>query len=163
VDGAAGAFGGVQGCRAAGAAPGGRGVTEPEPQAQAGLGRPGDDRRPGAAAPQTAAEESAGDPGHAAALASAAGALAVDLSSSRWPADGRFAGPRHLHAVLNEYVVHLQPASSAPSPASATTRLRRHHHGRDNRYDDGEHTAAEGLGRSDQRVPAAGMTATSRQ
>src|SRR5919108_1858401 len=78
VDGAAGAFGGVQGCRAAGAAPGGRGVTEPEPQAQAGLGRPGDDRRPGAAAPQTAAEESAGDPGHAAALASAAGALAVD-------------------------------------------------------------------------------------
>src|SRR6266480_72354 len=68
VDGAACTFGGVEGCGAAGAAPGGRGAAAPEPQAQAGLGRPGGDRRPGAAAPQTAADEPANDPGLAAAL-----------------------------------------------------------------------------------------------
>src|SRR5215831_10502736 len=41
----------------------------------------------------------------------------------------------------------LQPASSAPSPEPAATGLRRHHYGRGRRPDDGEDTAAEGLGR----------------
>jgi hypothetical protein len=52
-----------------------------EPQARAGLVRPRDTRRPGPAAPQVAAEEPTRDARHAAALASAAGPLAVDLSS----------------------------------------------------------------------------------
>ena len=83
VDGAAGAFGGVEGCRAAGAAPGGGGAAAAEPEAAAGLGRPDGARRPGPAAPQTAADEPAGDPGDAVALAPAAGPLAVDLSQPR--------------------------------------------------------------------------------
>ena len=41
------------------------------------------------AAPQAAAGESAGDPGHAAALAPAAGRLAAGLPLSRRPAAGR--------------------------------------------------------------------------
>src|SRR5450755_3597282 len=40
LDGAAGAFGGVEGCRAAGAAPGGGGAAAAEPEAEAGLGGP---------------------------------------------------------------------------------------------------------------------------
>jgi hypothetical protein len=53
------------------------------PQAKAGLGRPRGTRRPGPAARQAAAEEPAGDAGRAAALAPAAGPLAVDLSLQR--------------------------------------------------------------------------------
>jgi len=40
----------------------------------------------------------------------------------------------------------LQPPSPAPSPEPAATGLRRHHHGRGHRPDDGEDTAAEVLG-----------------
>jgi hypothetical protein len=40
LDGAAGGFGGVEGCRVAGAAPRGRGAAAAELQARAGLGRP---------------------------------------------------------------------------------------------------------------------------
>jgi putative transposase len=40
MDSAAGAFGGVEGCRAAGTAPGGGGAAAPTSQAEAGLGRP---------------------------------------------------------------------------------------------------------------------------
>src|SRR5207248_2607190 len=80
VDGVAGTFGGVEGRRAAGAAPGGGGAAAAEPQAEAGLGGPDGDRRPGAAAPETVADEPAGDAGPAAAVAPAAGPLAVDLS-----------------------------------------------------------------------------------
>src|ERR1035437_3254121 len=76
VDGAAGAVGRVERRRAAGAAPGSGGAAAAEPQAQAGLGRPDGARRPGPAAPQAAADEPAGDPSHAAALASAAWPLA---------------------------------------------------------------------------------------
>src|ERR1700752_1324924 len=73
LDGAAGALGGVEGRRVAGAAPRGRGAAAAEPQARAGLGRPRGTRRPGPAAPPVAAEEPARDAGHAAALAPAAG------------------------------------------------------------------------------------------
>src|SRR5205823_1679760 len=59
VDGVAGTFGGVEGRRAAGAAPGGGGAAAAEPQAEAGLGGPDGDRRPGAAAPETVADEPA--------------------------------------------------------------------------------------------------------
>src|SRR5260221_8104400 len=70
-------------------------------------------------------------------------------------------GPRHLHAVLDEYVAHYhQPP--APSPEPAATGQRRHHHGRGHRPDYGENTAAEDPGRTHQRVPAGGMTATAR-
>src|SRR5579859_7760668 len=89
VDGAAGAFVGVQGRRAAGAAPGGRGAPAAEPQTTAELGRPGDTRRPGPAAATAAADEPAGDTGHAAALAPVAGSPEVDL-----PAPGRTAASR---------------------------------------------------------------------
>src|SRR6476659_1192557 len=81
--GVAGAFFGVEGCRAAGAAPGGGGAAAAEPQAEAGLVGPGGARRPGPAAAQAAADEPAGNPGDAAALAPAAGPLAVDLSLPR--------------------------------------------------------------------------------
>src|ERR1039457_1980666 len=81
LDGTAGAFLGVEGRLTAGAATGGRLAAAVEPEAEAGLGRPRGARRPGAAAPGAAADESAGDAGHVAALAPAAGPLAVDLSS----------------------------------------------------------------------------------
>src|SRR5437899_618691 len=82
VDGAARAFWGVEGCRVAGAAPGGGGAAAAEPQAEAGLGRPYGDGRPGPAAPQAFADEPAGDPADATALAPAASPLALDLSPS---------------------------------------------------------------------------------
>ena len=82
--GAAGTFVGVEGCRVAGAAPRGRGVAAAAPEAEAGLGRPCGARSAGAATPGTTADEPAGDAGHAAGLAPAAGPLAVDL-----PAPGR--------------------------------------------------------------------------
>src|SRR5204862_8229774 len=66
VDSVAGTFGGVEGRRAAGAAPGGGGATTAEPQAEAGLGGPDGDRRPGVAAPVTVRDELAGVAGHAA-------------------------------------------------------------------------------------------------
>src|SRR5262249_10868535 len=69
VDGAAGTVVGVERCRAAGAAPGGRGAAAPEPEAEAGLGRPGGARSPGPSAPQAAADAPPGRAGHAAALA----------------------------------------------------------------------------------------------
>src|SRR5690348_17099728 len=92
VDGVAGTFGGVEGCRTAGAAPGGGGAAAAEPQAEAGLGGPDGDRRPGAAAPETVADESAGDAGYVVALAPASSPLAVDLSPSRRAPDGRRPG-----------------------------------------------------------------------
>src|SRR5260370_30564156 len=93
LDGAAGGFGGVEGCRAAGAAPRGRGAAAAEPRAKAGPGRPRGPRRLGPAAPQVAAEESARDAGHAAALAQAAGPLAVDPSSPARTAASRPPAP----------------------------------------------------------------------
>src|SRR5262249_59082619 len=80
VDGAAGTFFGIEGRRAAGASPGGGCAAAADPKAEAGLGRPGDARRPGPAAPQAAADEPAGHPGHAVSLAPAADPLALDLS-----------------------------------------------------------------------------------
>src|ERR1700691_6065893 len=79
LDGAAGTVRRIERRRAAGAAPGGSGTAAAEPQTEAGLGRSRRDRRPGPAAPQTAADEPAGNPGDVAALAPAAGPLAVDL------------------------------------------------------------------------------------
>jgi len=81
VDGVAGTFVGVEGRRAAGAAPGGGRAAAAEPKTEAGLGRPGDARRPGPAPPQAAAAEPASNAGHAAALAPAADPLALDLST----------------------------------------------------------------------------------
>src|ERR1700677_1007805 len=78
LDGAAGTIGRIERRRAAGAASGGDGAAAAEPQTEAGLGRPRSNRRLGPAAPQTAADEPAGDAGHAIALAPAAGPLAVD-------------------------------------------------------------------------------------
>src|SRR5450755_1177259 len=92
MDGAAGAFGRIEGRRAAGAAPGGHGAAAAEPETEAGLGRPGGARCPGAAAPEAAADEPPGHAGHAAALAPASGPLAVDLSPPRRPAAGRCQG-----------------------------------------------------------------------
>src|SRR5215467_8004507 len=86
---AAGTVVGGEGRRTAGAPTGDCGAAPPASQTEAGLGRPGDTRRPGPAAPQAAANESAGDPGHAAALAPAAGPLAVDLPLSRRSAASR--------------------------------------------------------------------------
>src|SRR5690348_9564613 len=79
LDGASGAFVGVEGRRVAGAAPRGCGAAAPAPETEAGLGRSGGAGRLGPAAPETAADESAGHAGHAAALASATGPLAMDL------------------------------------------------------------------------------------
>src|SRR6516164_7430433 len=89
---AAGTVVGGDGRRTAGAPTGGCGAAPPAPRTEAGLGRPGDARRPGPAAPQAAAGESAGDPGHAAALAPAAGRLAVDVPLSSRSAAGRRCG-----------------------------------------------------------------------
>ena len=72
LDGAAGTFGGGEGRRVAGVAPGGGGAAAAEPETEAGLGRQGSARRLGPAAPKTTADEPAGDCGHAAALAPAA-------------------------------------------------------------------------------------------
>src|SRR5689334_16267148 len=81
LDDPARALGSSQGRRAASAAAGGRGAASAEPET--GLGRPGDHRRSGPAAPQAAADEPARDTGNAAALAPAADPLAVDLSPPR--------------------------------------------------------------------------------
>src|SRR5690348_2100551 len=89
LDGAACPFCGLEGRRAAGPAPGGRGATAAEPETEAGLGRPGGARRADPAAPQAAADEQAGHAGHAAALAPAADPLAVDLSTQERQAAGR--------------------------------------------------------------------------
>src|SRR5436190_23413898 len=71
MDGAAGTLGGVEGRRVAGAAPRGRRAAAAEPQAEAGLGRPGGAGRAGPAAPPAGAEEPAGVAGHAPGLAPA--------------------------------------------------------------------------------------------
>src|SRR6266566_9936552 len=92
LDRAAGALVGVERCRAAGVAPGGRGAAAAAPETEAGLGRPGGSRRPDPAAAQAAADEPPGHAGHAAALAPAAGLLAVDLSQPRRQAAGRCPG-----------------------------------------------------------------------
>ncbi len=74
------------------------------------------------------------------------------------------AGSRHLHAVLSEYVAHynqhrprrarnLRPPDHDDTPL--TTAVIRD-------MTTAKNTAAEGLGRSNQRVPAVGMTLTSR-
>jgi hypothetical protein len=89
LDDAARTLGGVEGGRAAGAAPGGGGAAAAEPQAEAGLGRPGGARCAGPPASQTAADGPAGDPRYAAGLAPAAGPLAADLSPPRRQAAGR--------------------------------------------------------------------------
>src|ERR1022692_1784774 len=93
VDGAAGTFGRIERRRAAGAAPGGGGAAAAEPQAEAGLGGPDGVRCPDAAAPWIVANGPAGDAGHAAAVAPAAGPLAVDLSILT-PGDGPLSVPR---------------------------------------------------------------------
>src|SRR5271165_1437114 len=80
--GAAGAFVGFEGGRAAGAPARGRGAAAAEPETKTGLGRPGGTRRPDPAAPQALAGGPAGDAGHAAALAPSAGPLALDLPSA---------------------------------------------------------------------------------
>jgi hypothetical protein len=54
-------------------------VLRRQPQAEAELGRPGGTRRPDPAAAPAAADLPCGDAGHAAALAPAAGPLALDL------------------------------------------------------------------------------------
>src|SRR5215470_13468164 len=92
VDGAGGPVVGVEGRRTAGAAPGDRGAAQPAPEAEAGLGRPGGARRLGPAAPEVLEDGPAGNAGHAAALASAAGPLALDLPSSRRTPAGRCPG-----------------------------------------------------------------------
>jgi len=81
LDGAAGAFFGVEGRRTPRSPSRGRRAAAAEPPAEAGLGRPRGARRPGSPALRAGGEEPAGDAGHAAALAPAAGPLAVDLSS----------------------------------------------------------------------------------
>jgi putative transposase len=70
------------------------------------------------------------------------------------------AGSRHLRAVLNEYVAHYNRHRPHRAPEPAATGLRRHHRGRGHRPDDGEDTAAEGLGRADPRVRTGSMIAT---
>src|SRR5947207_9783998 len=96
LDGTARTFFGVEGCRAAGAAPGGGDPAAAEPQAEAGLGGPGGARRLGPAAARSAAGEPTGEAGDAVALAPSAGPLAVDLSpprrSAARPAAARSAG-----------------------------------------------------------------------
>src|SRR5215467_5660755 len=89
VDGAAGAVGGVEGRRAAGAAPRGRGAAAPESETEAGLGRPGGTYRPGTAATPAAADGTAGHAGHAVALAPAVCPLALDLPLPQRPSAGR--------------------------------------------------------------------------
>jgi predicted CxxxxCH...CXXCH cytochrome family protein len=92
VDGAVGTFGGVEGCRVAGAAAGGSGAAAAEPQAEAGLGGPGGDCRVGPVLAGTAADGPSGDAGYAAALAPAAGPLALDLSPYGRQAADRWQG-----------------------------------------------------------------------
>src|SRR5271165_7179925 len=72
LDSAAGALGGVEGCRAAGVAPGGGGAAASAPQAAAGVGRPGGPGCTDPAAAAAAADEPPGDAGHVAALAPSA-------------------------------------------------------------------------------------------
>src|SRR5215469_12806024 len=60
-----------------------------EPQADAGLGRPGGAGKLGPAAFQAAADEPARPAGHTAGLAPAADPLALDLSAPGRPAPGR--------------------------------------------------------------------------
>ncbi len=81
-----------------------RGAAAPASSAEAGLGRPGGACRPGMAVAQAAADGSAGDAGHAVALAPAAGPPAVDLSPPGRQADGR----RQL-AVLVEQMARENP------------------------------------------------------
>jgi hypothetical protein len=92
LDGAAGTLGGVEGCRVAGASAGGGSATAAESQIEAGLGRPGGARCAGPAASQAVADGPAGDPGHAAGLAPAAGPLAVGLSAPGRQAAGQRQG-----------------------------------------------------------------------
>src|SRR5260370_30273655 len=73
LDGAAGGFGGVEGCRAAGAAPRGRGAAAAETPAKGGPGQPRGPPRLCPAAPPGPAEGSARDPRHPPALPPAAG------------------------------------------------------------------------------------------
>src|SRR6266516_1942125 len=102
LDGSAGAFVGVEGRRAAGAAPGGRGAAAPAPQAEAGLGRPSSTGRPDAAAATIFAAGSAGDAGHAAGLAPAAGPLVLDLSPYWRQAAGRSRGRSAIEQMARE-------------------------------------------------------------
>lgn len=104
MDGATGTVDGLEGRRATGAAPGGRGAAAPAPQAEAELGRPGGTRRPDPAAAPAAADLPCGDAGHAAALAPAAGQnelkerIGILLDDYRkWKSDqGHADGPHSL-------------------------------------------------------------------
>src|SRR5690348_14553031 len=120
VDGAAGAFGGVEGRRAAGAAPGGRGAAAAEPQAEAGLGRPGGPRCPGAAAPEAAAGEPPGHAGHAAALAPASGPLAA-ADPARAAAQPRYLAAVPAHAGPPRCWRAISSTSTAQLPCAAST------------------------------------------
>ena len=84
------------------------------PKTEAGLGRQDGDRGPGPAAAKTAADVSAGNAGDAAALAPAAGPLAVDLPhrGGRPPVDARL-------AVLIEQMARENPGGKLRSPAVA--------------------------------------------
>jgi len=59
-------------------------------------------------------------------------------------------GPRHLQAVLDEYIGHYNRHRPHRARKPAGAGQRRYRHGCDHRSDDGANTAAEGLGRPDQ-------------
>jgi hypothetical protein len=88
---------------------------------------PGGARRPGRAAPQAAADESAGDARHAAALATAAGPLAVDLprQGRRQPVDARLLeGPgRSDQRVLTGSMTTVGQGRSRSSKAVTRCRV----------------------------------------
>ena len=76
------------------------GAAAAAPQAEAGLGRPGGTGCPGPAAPGAVAESPAGDAGHAAALAPAAGPPTVDLPApARTPASRCSSCPKSAPAM----------------------------------------------------------------
>src|SRR5690242_4122274 len=79
LDDAAGTLFGFEGRRASGTAPGSRGAAAAEPEAEAGLGRPGGDGRAGPAPAGKAASAPAGHPRHHPALAPPPGHPEVDL------------------------------------------------------------------------------------
>ncbi len=69
------------------------------------------------------------------------------------------AGPRHLRAVLDEYVAHYQ-ASPAPGQEPAATGRRRHHHRFDHRPGDDATTTSQAPRRADPRAQTGSMKIT---
>src|SRR5689334_9178523 len=92
LDGPARPLGSIKRRRTAGAPPRGLGLAAAESQTETGLGRPGSDRGLGPAAPSVTADEPASHARDAAALAPAAGPVAVDVSLRGRPADSRRQG-----------------------------------------------------------------------